>query len=92
VIAQGRLALLDHPTQTRELTLLERRPPRGQAEHRSSARRARRFRELVGARLLWALQQAALPAVSTEMSDDELWALRRLGFRPAEEMVRESEF
>jgi hypothetical protein len=84
LLAQGRLAILDHPQQTRELSLLERRnrpggkpsieAPRGTPEDHANALALAVYGALL----------AAQPTVDTSMSDEEYATLRRMQMHPGE--------
>jgi hypothetical protein len=83
-LSQGRLAILDHPQQTRELGLLERRnrpggkpsidAPRGTPEDHANAL----------ALAVYGALQAAQPTVDTSMTDEEYATLRRISMHPGE--------
>ena len=77
VIAQGRLALLDHPTQTRELSLLERRARPGGKPSIDHPRGGHDDFANALALAVYAALQAALP-------DDEYRAIRRMFTHPGE--------
>ena len=84
VIAQGRLALLDHPTQTRELSLLERRARPGGKPSIDHPRGGHDDFANALALAVYAALQAAFPAISTDMTDEEFQALRRITMHPGE--------
>jgi hypothetical protein len=84
VIAQGHLVLLDHPTQTRELSLLECRARPGGKPSIDHPRGGHDDFANALALAVYAALQAAIPAISTDMTDEEAAAIRRMLAHPGE--------
>jgi hypothetical protein len=84
VIARGALALLDHPQQTRELSLLERHARPGGKPYIDHPRSRHDDHANALALACYAALQAAQPAIDTTMSEDEYRALRRIVMHPGE--------
>jgi hypothetical protein len=78
VIAQGRIALLDHPTQTRELSLLERRARPGGKPSIDHPRGSHDDFANVLALAVYAALQAVAPAVDQTITAGEADAIRTL--------------
>jgi hypothetical protein len=92
VIAQGRLALLDHPAQTRELSLLERRARPGGKPSIDHPRGGHDDHAASLALAVYAALQAAISVINTDITDDEYRAIRQMFAHPGDFTVPEDEY